>query len=176
MEFVHPIYDKKDIPRFKKALSKQVNGNRNLLLFEIGLQTALRPSDLLALRKKDVVSGVIKRRASKTGKELEIRLNDRVFEMTKMYVEFMDDEDKLFPINRSSVYRFMAKAARDIGLEENIGAHSIRKTKAYHLYHDKEKDIALVMELLQHDDAGDTLSYIGVKRENLNKELATHDL
>lgn len=176
MEFVDPIYDKNDIPRMKKALSRQVNGARNLLLFEIGLASCYRPSDLLSLTVKDVKTGIIRKRAKKTNKTIEIRLNDRVYDMVKNYIEFMDDNELLFPINRTTLYRMMDKAAKEIGLEENIGAHSIRKTKAYHLYIDSNFDIATVMELLQHDEAGSSLHYIGYNKEKLAEVVSGHDL
>lgn len=176
MEFVDPIYDKKDIPRMRKAIKRQVNGDRNLLLFELGLASALRPSDLLDLKVKDVKTGVVRGRSSKRNKAIEIRLNDRVFGLVKAYIDSTDDEELLFPMHRTTAYRFLKKAAEEIGLEENIGAHSLRKTKAYHLYKDSGKDIALVMELLQHDEAGSTLHYIGWKKEEMNKKLSIHVL
>jgi integrase len=51
---VDPIYDKKQILEMKKALKEGMNGERNLLLFELGLATAYRIQDLLTLRVKDV--------------------------------------------------------------------------------------------------------------------------
>lgn len=182
MEFVEPIYDQKDIPRMRKAIKRQVNGERNLLLFELGLATALRPSDLLDLHVKDVKLGVIKGRSNKKHKSFDFRLNDRVFGLVKSFIETMDDDELLFPINRTTFYRFLKKAAEDCGLQENIGAHSLRKTKAYHLYTDPtpgsetRNDISLIMGLLQHDEAGSTLRYIGYSKEKLNEKLLNHDL
>ncbi|NIK16592.1 integrase [Saccharococcus thermophilus] len=176
MEFVDPIYDKADIPRVKKVLKSMVNGERNLLCFEIGLATALRPSDLLNLRVKDVKDGIVRVRAKKTGKALEIRLNDRVYNMVKSYIQYMGDDDKLFNMDRTTLYRIMNKAGKMLNLEENLGAHSIRKTKAYHLYIDSGYDISLVMELLQHENAGDTLRYIGWEKKKLAEAVAEHDL
>ncbi|WP_368895503.1 tyrosine-type recombinase/integrase [Priestia megaterium] len=174
MEFVDPIYDKKDLPRMRKAIKQQVNGERNLLLFELGLNTALRPSDLLSMKVKDVKNGIVRMRASKTKKALEIRLNDHVFMLVRAYINEMEDDDLLFPINRTTAYRFLKKAAKDIGLEENIGAHSLRKTKAYHLYVDSGYDIGLIMNLLQHDKAGSTLHYIGWSKEVFEEKLKEH--
>lgn len=176
MEFVDPIYDKKDIQRVKRKLKEMVNGERNLLLFEIGLATALRPSDLLNLTVSDVKDGVIKIRAKKTRKALEIRLNDRVLSLVKAYIEMMEEDEKLFKLSRVQLYRIMKKAGEQCGLEEALGGHSIRKTKAYHLYRDSEFNIALVQELLQHDDTGETLKYIGWKKEKMQEKLAAHDL
>lgn len=182
MEFVDPIYDLKDIPRMRKAIKQQVNGERNLLLFELGLATALRPQDILDLKVIDVKTGVIKGRSNKKKKSFDFRLNERVFTLVKAFIETMDDEALLFPIHRTTAYRFLKKAAKEICLEENIGAHSLRKTKAYHMYTDPSEDsetrnnIALIMELLQHDEAGSTLRYIGYKKEKLNEVLLSHDL
>lgn len=176
MEFVDPIYDKKDIPRVKKKLKEMVNGDRNLLCFELGLATCLRPSDLLKLRVRDVTTGIIKIRASKTRKSLKIRLNDRVLNLAKAYTEFMEDDDLLFKMNRTTLYRMMDKAGKELHLDESLGAHSIRKTKAYHLYVDSGYDIALVMDLLQHDGSKDTLHYIGWEKEKLAKAISDHDL
>jgi len=178
MEFVDPIYDAKDIDRMRKAIKRQVNGERNLMIFELGLATALRPQDLLDLTVKDVKNGLVKGRSNKKNKEFVIRLNDRVVSLVRAYVDSMDDDEKLFPIHRTTAYRFLKKAADDIGLEENIGAHSLRKTKAYHMYTSGEtkNDLALIMELLQHDEAGSTLRYIGYQKEVLNDKLSAHDL
>ncbi|WP_442600452.1 tyrosine-type recombinase/integrase [Neobacillus sp. D3-1R] len=174
MEFVDPIYDKSDIPRLRKSLKQQVNGDIKILAFELGLQTALRPSDLLNLTVKDVKNGIVKTRASKTHKPIEIRLNDKVYDLVKAHILMRDlqDEDKLFNMNRTTLYRALNKAGKDIGLEETLGAHSIRKTKAFHTYIDSKFDISLVMELLQHDEAGSTLHYIGWKKERLQEKLA----
>lgn len=176
MEFVEPIYDKRDIPRMRKAIKRQVNGERNILFFELGLAGAFRPSDLLALKVGDVKNGIIKKRAKKTNKEFDIRLNDDVFTLVKAYIRDMEDEEKLFTMNHSTAYRFLKKAAEEIGLEENIGVHSLRKTKAYHLYIDSGYDLGLIMDLLQHDEAGSTLHYIGWKKAELDKKLSAHVL
>ncbi|MDN3429162.1 tyrosine-type recombinase/integrase [Microbacterium sp. APC 3898] len=182
MEFVEPIYDQKDIPRMRKVIKKQVNGERNLLLFELGLATALRPSDLLDLRVEDVKTGIIRGRTNKKNKSFDFRLNDRVFGLVKSFIETMDDNELLFPMHRTTAYRFLKKAAIDCGLEENIGAHSLRKTKAYHLYTDptpgseSKNNINLIMDLLQHDEAGSTMRYIGYRKEKLNEMLLAHDL
>ena len=176
LEFVYPIYDKEDIPRMRKALRKQVNGDRNLLLFELGLATALRPGDLLKLTVGDVKNGVVEGRSQKRNKKFEIRLNDRVYGLVKAYVDSMEDSELLFPIDRSTVNRFLKKAAAECFIEENIGGHSLRKTKAYHLYVDTNYDISLVMDLLQHNEVGSTLHYIGWKKQEMDEKLSTHDL
>ncbi|TFH61214.1 MULTISPECIES: tyrosine-type recombinase/integrase [Peribacillus] len=78
--------------------------------FELGLATALRPGDLIDLRVKDVKTGIVRGHSNKKNKAFEIRLNDRVMNMVKVYVETMEDEELLFPLHRTTVYRFLKKA------------------------------------------------------------------
>lgn len=51
VNIVEPIKKKKDIAKFKKVLS---SNKRNLLLFNLGINSGLRFSDILALNVKDV--------------------------------------------------------------------------------------------------------------------------
>ncbi len=54
MNFVEPIRDKKQIAHIKNVLRGQGRW-RDLLLFVVGINTALRISDLLQLRMGDFV-------------------------------------------------------------------------------------------------------------------------
>lgn len=51
MNIVYPIKDKEKIAQMKKILSRN---KRNLLLFNLGINSGLRVSDILALDIKDV--------------------------------------------------------------------------------------------------------------------------
>lgn len=51
MNIVYPIKDKEKIAQMKKFLS---TNKRNLLLFNLGINSGLRVSDILALDIKDV--------------------------------------------------------------------------------------------------------------------------
>lgn len=51
MNIVYPIKDKEKIAQMKKILS---SNKRNLLLFNLGINSGLRVSDILALDIKDV--------------------------------------------------------------------------------------------------------------------------
>lgn len=175
MNFVDPIYDKEQITEMKKSLIKQLNGHRNLLLFELGLATAFRIGDLLELRVKDVKTGVIRRKTNKRKDLKEFRLNDRVKRLVDSHIEFMDDEELLFPIDRSNAYRILRRAADEVGIK-NFGTHSVRKTKAFHFYCDNGKDIRLVMQLLGHEKEDYCLRYIGYEKAQVSELARAHDL
>jgi hypothetical protein len=55
MEFVQPIRDKKKIEAMKRIQSTSNNGKRDALMFTMGINSALRISDILLLK----ISGVL---------------------------------------------------------------------------------------------------------------------
>ena len=55
MKSVEPIRDKKKIDAMKAILASGKYGQRNLVLFSIGINTAYRISDLRQLKLRDVL-------------------------------------------------------------------------------------------------------------------------
>ena len=83
MKFVEPIRDRKKITQIKNLLRGK-RQYRNLLLFVIGINSALRISDLLQLKVGHFVNhtGQIRKRFSikeqKRGKRHEIFINESI--------------------------------------------------------------------------------------------------
>ncbi|MGB2909170.1 MAG: hypothetical protein WBD56_10065 [Anaerolineales bacterium] len=83
MNFVEPIRDRKKIAQIKNQLRGQ-RRFRDLLLFVVGINTALRISDLLTLRVEHLLDDnqQIKRRflikEQKRGKRQEVVVNDSI--------------------------------------------------------------------------------------------------
>ncbi|MFC2053007.1 tyrosine-type recombinase/integrase [Chloroflexota bacterium] len=92
MKFVEPIRDRKKIAQIKNLLRGQ-NRYRDLLLFVVGINTALRISDLLKLRINQFIGedGKIKNRfwikEQKRGKRHEITINQSMKEALVEYLE-----------------------------------------------------------------------------------------
>lgn len=175
LNFVDPIYEKSDIDKMRRELKRQVNGERNLMCFELTLATAFRIQDTLSLRVKDVKNGVIKKKTRKNKKEVHLELPVDVMRKLQNYIEFMDDEELLFPINRSTIYRSFKSAAAEVGVE-NFGTHSVRKTKAYHYYVDSNFNLVGTQQLLGHSDSKDLLRYIGWTKKQLSDSVKNHVL
>ena len=177
MKIVHPIKDVKKIESMKRVLRER--NLRDLLLFVMGINTALRVSDLLSLKVGDVQDGkgkfrnfVILREA-KTGKVKQFPLNDSVLKVLREYISSeMDDGTYLFSsakggaISRVQAYRILNGAATRVGIEA-VGTHTLRKTFGYHAYR-KTRNLALVQKLLNHNSSGDTLRYIGIDQEDMD--------
>src|SRR5690625_7624999 len=75
MNEVQPIKNKRDMEQIKKALA---NNPRNLLLFIIGINTALRISDILTLRISDKSVTHLTITNKKTGKRRRLIINDAI--------------------------------------------------------------------------------------------------
>ncbi|XVL57909.1 tyrosine-type recombinase/integrase [Paenibacillus amylolyticus] len=74
------------------------------------------------------------------------------------------------PIDRTTAYRFLHEAAQEFRLKD-IGVHSLRKTWAYRLYMDNPENLALLMDLFGHSDPRETLDYIGLTQDMMDKAI-----
>jgi len=181
MENVQPIRDREAIANMKAILRRK--SYRDYIMFLLGCNTALRVGDLLRLTVGDV-RGVehVTIREEKTGKARRFKLPDSVRREVEGYATGMDDEDPLFPsrkgnkpISAGQAWRILKSAAIEAGIPD-IGTHSMRKTYAYHVYKDRDKDIALVQHLLNHSSQACTLRYLGIDDDEVDRTLEGFEL
>ncbi|MCM1264850.1 MAG: site-specific integrase [Candidatus Gastranaerophilales bacterium] len=182
MEFVQPIRDKNKIEEIKSIL--KLNGTRDLLLFCLGINSALRVSDLLKLKVIDVKDkSHLEVREQKTGKFKRFPLRGNLQALIKEYTQNKYDNDYLFqsrngenkPISRVMAYMIINKACRKAGISDHIGSHTLRKTFSYHHYQ-TFKDVALLQYLLNHSSPSITLRYIGITQDNIEESLLNFEL
>ncbi|MEW9699943.1 site-specific integrase [Paenibacillus sp. SI8] len=172
MQVVQPIREQEKITEIQEILKMQ--SDRDWLLFTIGINSGLHLSDLLTLRVKDLKDkNKVTIREEKTGKEKAFTVNNQLKAAIDEYVNYMDDEDYLFPsqrtgkpIKRIRVYRILNEAAKQAGLQD-IGTHTLRKTFGYH-YYQRTKNISVLRDLFNHSAPSVTLRYIGVYVEKMD--------
>ena len=176
METVQPIRELSKIRAMKNALRK--SGERDYMLFCVGINTGLRISDILNLRVSDVRGKThIHITEQKTGKDKKFKINSALKDELEEYVSDMNDCEYLFqshkgknkPITRVQAYRILNEAAQRVGLSE-IGTHTLRKTFGYHFYK-QYKDVALLQELFNHSAPSVTLRYIGINQDIMDKAM-----
>lgn len=177
MNTVQPIKDINVIKQFIELLGQSTQGKRNVFMFRLGINTALRISDIIKLRVSDVKDKthlIIKE--NKTGKTKRQLINTALRNEINLYVAGMNDNDYLFPsrkgdkpVTRVQAYRIMNNVARQLGVEE-IGTHSLRKTFGYH-FMQKHDDIYMLMDLLNHSAPSVTLRYIGMTQETTDNAI-----
>lgn len=151
------------------------------MLFVFGIYSTLRISDILTLKKKDVLGERLLLIEKKTTKSKEILINPKLRRELKPYIAGLGDEDYLFqsrkgvnkPISRTTAYRVIRAAGEACGLSR-IGTHSMRKTFGYHFY-ERTKDIALLQELYSHSSEEVTKRYIGINQDIMDKAIRNFD-
>lgn len=156
-------------------------------LWNIGLNLALRISDLLSIKFTDIQDERLIIYEGKTGKRAEIKLNAKTMILINdikltypHHIYLFQSHRNQQSINRAPgplTRRAVSKAFELIGEELNLrlGTHSMRKTRGYHLYH-KTKDIARVMKMLRHSSEGTTLRYIGITQEDVDRDFIELEL
>lgn len=183
MEIVQPIREKNDIEAIKNFLAEK--NKRDWLLFILGINSGLRISDLLNLTVEDVTNDRVKVREQKTKKLRDFKFNLRCKDYIKEYLSetgitsgplFSSQKGGYrYPISRQHAHRILNEAKNAIGLMDNIGCHTLRKTFGYQLYK-KGVDITRIQKLLNHSSPSITLSYIGITRDELDEILENLDL
>ena len=169
---VYPIKDKEKIAQMKKFLS---TNKRNLLLFNLGINSGLRVSDILALDIKDVKDKTfIELREQKTNKYKQFPINEKIQSDIKDFIQNKNVNEPLFlsqkdnRLSRVQAYKILIKAAKEVGIEVNICTHSLRKTFGYHHYKQFD-DIVLLQKIFNHSSPAVTLRYIGLEQETINE-------
>ena len=180
MTTVEPIRNKKDIEKVERYLLKQ--SKRDHLIFVFGTNCGLRISDIVALNVGDVRNkNYVQIVEKKTGKFKRFPLNDKLKSLIADYVKGKRDREPLFKslwgrrYNRITAYYMLRDACKAVGLEENIGTHSMRKTFGYHHYQ-KFKDIALLQTIFNHSSQKITLRYIGIEQDEIDYSFNNFEL
>lgn len=176
---VGPIQRQDDVRAIKRMLAGRP---RDLALFTLGINSALRASDLLALKVGQVqglrVGDSFPLKEKKTGKYRDVMLNRASHKAVHDYLKTRGRDvyadDWLFPSRigggRLTVQRLnvMVKGwCRAINLEGNYGSHTLRKTFGYHQRVHFGQGTALLMEVFNHASEKQTLDYLGVAREEV---------
>jgi len=188
MNFVEPIRDRKKIAQIKNMLRGQ-RRYRDLLLFVVGINSALRISDLLTLRIGHFIDDqcCIKERfqihEQKRGKRHKVVINnsikDTLVEFLASYPGITNNPDHfvLFntksnnfsnPIKRGQAWKLITSICQQVGLRGNYGTHSLRKTWGYHARLQGE-DLALIMYKLNHSSIATTKRYLGITDDELRE-------
>jgi len=185
MNYVEPIRDIKKIDKVKRLMRKE-SKIKELTLFELGIKTGLRISDILALRWCDI--------RNDSGFKESVSIKEKKTSKTKIFrisAQLQESLEELFEIDspvidmfvfrsgsnytknqpsawcRQYVWQFLNDYAYRVGLREKIGTHTLRKTFGYHAYK-SGVDISLLMKLFNHSSQEITLRYIGITQDQLD--------
>jgi len=150
-------------------------------LFKFGMNTALRISDILALKWDDIETNTLIIKEIKTGKKRPITLNTGALLALSELKAINDRAIYLFqsegnrakgvekPYHYNYVYRAFNEASYINGLSMpyKLGTHTMRKTFGYHQYKYNNASLAHLMSVFGHSSEAITLRYIGITSEDI---------
>lgn len=174
---VEPIRTKTAIANIKKILADKP---RDLCLFTIGINTAWRANELLAIRVGQVQGtkpgDTLELKQSKTRKYRMVTLNRTVVDSVGAWLEQagnrLDNDDYLFCSQRQAVLTVptVSRLVKDwcaaVGLKGNYGSHTLRKTWGYWQYK-RGTPLPLLVEAFGHATQRQTLAYLSIQSQEI---------
>ncbi|OIP54247.1 hypothetical protein AUK10_01270 [Candidatus Gracilibacteria bacterium CG2_30_37_12] len=196
MRFVDGIKDPKKISQIKNILRD--NGDyRNLLLFSLGINAALRIQDLLSLQVKHLFEEDLTIREFFDIKEMNTGKSNRIFitpkvrvilgEYAEKYPHIVENaENYVFfrkksfplgskPIGRKMAWLFLSGICKDVGLKGSYGTHTLRKTFGW-MARTNNVGIELIQKRLNHGSLTTTMAYLGITNDEMKAACDRLDL
>lgn len=181
MNKAQPIKDVEQLEKFKYFYRREEYQPRNYALITLGLNTALRISDLLEFRWCDVYDDVKRKfrthvvlTEQKTGKCSVIYLNNSATSALEWYQStfshvpqgdaYLFTNDRQESLSRVQAYRIVRHAAQQCDIEGVISPHSLRKTFGYQAWQQGVSPV-LLMDIYQHSSFAITKRYLGIEQD-----------
>ncbi len=182
MSTTQPIRNSEQLKQFKDYYLSVKPNHRNYMLIIIGLNSALRISDILHLTYGDIYDfqkqewkSHIVVKEQKTGKMNRIYMNKEIQRTLQQYASVTNKTDgswlfesqiqKKNPLSRQQAFRLIKKAAAYAGLDNNISCHSLRKTFGYYAWK-RGTQPALLMNIYNHSTFQITKRYLGIEQDD----------
>ena len=179
MQAVEAAKTKEQIQRIEMALADN-HGRVYADLWKIGLNLALRISDLLTLTYEDVSGEKLKLIEGKTKKPREIVINKNAREIIDRRRSQHPEHTYLFqsdsnrskamkqPINRSVVSRKFKEVGEQASINLHLNTHSMRKTRGW-MMHSSGVSIEQICKVLNHSTPAVTMAYIGITQADIDR-------
>lgn len=191
-----PIKSMDDIDRISGYLIRKKRFRDNML-FIVGINVGLRVSDLRMLRFSNLINDdftfkesfpVFEKKTRNTRKRKTNRyivINDAVMEAVTLYLantpgvslsdymfrsESYNGRNVNAPLSIKSIDRILKGVASDLGIKMNMSTHTLRKTFAYWtmvLGDNSQRQLLLLQKIFNHSSPAQTLTYIGLDKEEM---------
>ena len=152
-------------------------------VFQFGINTALRISDLLSIKFSEIEidsegSAVIRLKEQKTGKRKVLTLNSGAQEVIERRRAAHKEDEYLFQVHsnrtRGSVKSIsrqsVSRVFQSIGEKWNIklNTHTMRKTRGYMMYKNGVP-LETIARVLNHSSSATTMRYIGITAQDVKR-------
>lgn len=164
---------------------------RNKLLFILGIHLGIRASDLRMLRWSFFFDNdgnfresytIQPKKQKKYNKFVTLFFNETTKKAVMNYLSVYPYENVdtfLFKsregsdsIKEATIWTIVDKIAKEAGITQNIGSHSLRKTFGYWIWHeaqDKTKALVVLMRIFGHSSTATTAKYIGITTDEISE-------
>lgn len=196
MDFVEPIRDLKKIAQIKNMIKWSWN-IRDLLLFELGINSALRISDLLNIKIINLFdengnpNEFFEIKEKKTNKINRITITPKVMETLKIYKNIYNNNlenwqnyvffhFKKYPqwkfvIGRKQARKLIDEWCNNVWLKGNFWCHSLRKTRGYHARM-QWIPLEIIQHKLNHSSLAITQRYLWITADEIEQACRKLDL
>ena len=151
----------------------------------LAINSGIRVGDIVKLTIGDVIGKNIGDKVyiieGKTKKENYFIINKGIHKVLAEYLDTLSEIDRdewLFKSRKrndhlitESVNHLVKKWGNDVGIKENLGAHSLRKTFGYWNHKHYKVPITTLMKRFNHSSQSITFRYIGVDSQEVNECL-----
>jgi len=182
MSTTQPIRNPENLKQFKEYYHSVKPNPRNYALIIVGLNSALRISDILHLSYGDVYDFEKKEwkqhiiiTEQKTQKTNRIYINNEIKKVLKGFLEetertskewiFKSQMHRCEPLSRFQAFRIIKEASAYAGLYHDISCHSLRKTFGYHAWKQGTPPV-LLMNIYNHSTFQVTKRYLGIEQDD----------
>lgn len=170
-------------------IKQKRNAYRNKLVWLIGMNVGIRASDLLVLKWSFFFNinednslewhpyySLQPQKQRKQHKFVKLYFNQTVKKAIEDYLEiypitkteldsYIFTNDKGNHITTQQLWNVICDTAKEAGLVQNVGTHTLRKTWGFHCWHnakDKDKALIILQKCFEHSSPQTTLRYIGI--------------
>lgn len=164
---------------YKRSSASYYRWYRNYIILVLGVNTGMRITTLLESIPRDFAGAEVTLTEHKTSKRTQYRINDEVYRILMEYVDFYEfkNNDFIFLrkkgsandiLTREAVWHVIKGLAKEANVNYMVGCHSLRKSFARWMY-DETHDLLLIQDLLMHNSAEETMRYIGLEENEVEK-------
>lgn len=140
---------------------------KHSLIFRLGMSTGLRISDIISMKKKDLLIEKPTIVEKKTQKKKRIYINKKLREDLILFADTTSQNEYIFysknsksgHISRQAVHKMFKKWAKELKMSGNIAPHSMRKSYACKFLK-KGKNFKYIQGKLNHENITETLIYL----------------
>lgn len=155
------IIDSEDVIKLINAPKDDYHKVMLRLLYVSGM----RVSELTSIKWSDINSDGVLRIVGKGQKERFVTLSEKTLQALYAIKGDANADDRLFPVSRVAVHRYIKRAAKRAGITGDVSAHWLRHAHASHAL-DAGANLVDVRDTLGHSSIATTNKYLHGKRQN----------